>query len=206
MTASGEQSGGRVPLYWDLLSDADRAGYEALRANFNEGAGKRNRGHRVETFDTMLDEIRKYAERHDGNDWKRFLVCGVCWIDNTIAINTRQLRLLVTKCKSSINGSLQKLGYVTDTSHAESGNVLFTQIPSLRDNFTEIRKWTIRHKRNAGEIHPEPLRPVIPPQDLSRRSLPVLHIQCVREHPSDTEREPVLPLKFRNISRTPMLK
>ena len=191
----------KVPLYWDLLSESDRVGYEALKAKFNEGGVRRNRGHRVETFDTMLDAIRAYAERNDGNDWKRYLVCGVCWMDNAIAINTRQLRLLVTKCKSSINGSLQKLGYVTNTSHTESGSLLFTRIPSLRDRFTEIRQWTIRHKKDPNSVQQRLLPKLIPPQDLTRKSLPAIHVPRMQSQGTQ-QKEPVLPLKFRNMRRT----
>lgn len=135
-----------LPQYWNLLTDVDKNGYHNLKMAFNAGSIKRNRGHRIETFDGILDAIRRYAEQGNENDWKRFLVCGVCWMDQAIAINTRQLRLLISKCKSSINGSLQKLGFSTNTSHSESWKILFSRIPLLKDNFTEIRQWTIRYR------------------------------------------------------------
>lgn len=136
----------KVPQYWNLLTEVDKNGYHNLKMAFNAGSIKRNRGHRIETFDGILDAIRRYAEQGNENDWKRFLVCGVCWMDQAIAINTRQLRLLISKCKSSINGSLQKLGFSTNTSHSESWKILFSRIPLLKDNFTEIRQWTIRYR------------------------------------------------------------
>ncbi|OHT10432.1 potassium/sodium hyperpolarization-activated cyclic nucleotide-gated channel 1 [Tritrichomonas foetus] len=155
----------RLPQYWDLLTEADKNGYHTLKMAFNAGSIKRNRGHRIETFDGILDAIRRYAEQGNENDWKRFLVCGVCWMDQAIAINTRQLRLLISKCKSSINGSLQKLGFSTNTSHSESWNILFSRIPLLKDNFTEIRQWTIRYRiqpnmvlqmdPNKIQLHPQ---------------------------------------------------
>lgn len=136
----------KIPQYWNLLTEVDKNGYHNLKMAFNAGSIKRNRGHRIETFDGILDAIRRYAEQGNENDWKRFLVCGVCWMDQAIAINTRQLRLLISKCKSSINGSLQKLGFSTNTSHSESWKILFSRIPLLKDNFTEIRQWTIRYR------------------------------------------------------------
>ncbi|OHT03885.1 hypothetical protein TRFO_28787 [Tritrichomonas foetus] len=140
-----ETNNGR-PLYWDLLSKSDQSAYLTLQNAFNSSAMKRNRGHRLETFGDILDTIRDFSEHKDVDDWRRFLVCGVCWMDNAIAINTRQLRLLISRCKSSINGSLQKLGYITNPSHSKSWNALFAQIPLLKDNFAEIRQWTIRVK------------------------------------------------------------
>lgn len=133
-----------LPNFWELLSDQDKAGYKALKNALDASSGKRNRGHRIEAFDNILEAIHRFAERHDENDWRRFLVCGVCWMDNMVAINTRQLRLLISKCKSSINGSFQKLGYSTNQSHTESWKFLFDRIPLLKDNFNELRQWTIR--------------------------------------------------------------
>lgn len=143
-----------VPQYWDLLSEQDKAQYNRLKLDFSAGSVKRVRNNRLETFDGILDIIRSFAERGNENDWRRFLVCGVCWLDNAIAINTRQLRLLVSKCKSSINGSLQKMGYTTNMSHSESWKILFPHIPLLKDHFSELRQWTIRYKtgtQNSGD-------------------------------------------------------
>ena len=134
------------PQYWDLLQEQDKATYLQLKHEFTAGNVKRVRNNRLETFDGILDAIRSFAERGDENDWRRFLVCGVCWMDNAIAINTRQLRLLVSKCKSSINGSLQKIGYSTNMSHTESWKILFPHIPLLKDHFSQLRQWTIRYK------------------------------------------------------------
>ena len=204
VTPGRNDSAQNLPIYWELLSDSDKTGYHNLKMAFNVRSVKRNRGHRAETFDSMLDAIHKFAERHDSNDWRRFLVCGVCWIDGAIAINTRQLRLLITKCKSSINGSLQKLGYVTNTSHSESWNMLFSRIPTLRDNFTEIRQWTIRYKKDRNPpaslpVQPQLLPKVVLPPDAIRKSLPTIHIPRIEAHPQE---EPLhLPLKFRHLGR-----
>jgi hypothetical protein len=134
------------PRSWELLSEADKAAYLKLKQDFNEAGLRHNRNTRLEQFDGILEAIRQFAERRDGDDWRRFLVCGVCWIENGIAINTRQLRILLGKCKSSINGSLQKMGYTTNASHSQSWKILFRCIPLLKDRFSELRQWTIRYK------------------------------------------------------------
>jgi hypothetical protein len=51
----------------------------------------------------ILTTVRNFVMWNETDDWKRALVCGICWLNADIAINTRQLRLLLSKCKSSIN-------------------------------------------------------------------------------------------------------
>ncbi|EAX97545.1 hypothetical protein TVAG_006760 [Trichomonas vaginalis G3] len=141
----------KIPNFWDLLSETDKNSYKTLKLALDASISKRNRGHRMEAFDSVLNAIHRFAERHDENDWRRFLVCGLCWMDNMIAINTRQLRLLISKCKSSINGSLHKLGYTTNQSHTESWKYLFDRIPYLKDNFPELRQWTLRSRASTNQ-------------------------------------------------------
>jgi hypothetical protein len=146
MTASPKSA---VPSYWDLLDEEDRAQYNRLRDEFRTATFRNTRFARLEQFDSILGMIRQFAKRGDENDWRRFLVCGVCWLDDWIAINTRQLRLLVTKCKSSINGSLHKMGYTTHVSQTESWKYLFPRIPALQGHFKELRQWSVRSRPGA---------------------------------------------------------
>jgi hypothetical protein len=177
-----------VPAYWDLLDDDDRAGYHRLQEEFLDGNFRHTRNARLEQFDAILERIRQYAERGDGNDARRFLVCGVCWLENAIAVNTRQLRLLVTKCKSSINGSLQKMGYTVQVSHSESWKVLFSRLPGLQGHFAELRQWSVRSRPGAA---------------LAAGVLPVFHhfqVMPMGQHAVFVAAQPPLPPKLR---RTP---
>lgn len=132
------------PKFYELLSKNDKILYNNMRSGLSSHACRNRRGKRLETFSEMLNAIKTYCVRNDEDDWKRCLVCGVCWLPNGIAINTRHLSLLIDKCKSSINGSLQKMGYSTLQSRSESGNQLSDTIPLLKNNFNELREWTIR--------------------------------------------------------------
>lgn len=137
----------KVPQYWGLLSEQDKMQYKALRFTFIPDANLLM-SHNLQSpsFEDSITKIRNFAERGDENDWIRFLVCGICWLDNAIAINTRQLRVLISKCKSTINSTMQKLGYVTATSHNESWKTLFPKIPYLESHYNELRQWTVRYK------------------------------------------------------------
>lgn len=132
------------PQYFNLISKEDQDKYSNLRSTLSSHVCRNRRGKRLETFAEMLNAIQIFCIRGDSDDWKRCLVCGVCWIPNGIAINTRQLGLLIDKCKSSINGSLQKMGYTTLQSRSESSAPLIEAIPALKSNFAELRQWTVR--------------------------------------------------------------
>ena len=142
----------KLPQYWGMLSRNDQEEYIKLRNTLNTTCAQRNRGHRVETFDAVLEAIRRFIERGNEDDWKRALVCGFCWMDRVVAINTRQLRFLVSKCKSSINGSLQKLGYITTLSPSDSRKMLVEKIPFLDGNYNELRQWTTRCRMPLTQI------------------------------------------------------
>jgi hypothetical protein len=132
------------PKYYDLLSIEDQEQYNTLRATLSSQLCRNRRGRRLENFTEMLTTIQTFCIRHNEDDWKRCVVCGVCWLAAGIAINNRQLSILIDKCKSSINGSLQKMGYSTLQSRTESTGPLCEAMPVLKDNFNELREWTVR--------------------------------------------------------------
>ncbi|KAK8893690.1 hypothetical protein M9Y10_022117 [Tritrichomonas musculus] len=144
----------QFPQYWDILSDSDKSGYIALKKEINVFNTKRIFRDRADSFTKILQLIQKYAERKEEDDWKRFLVCGICWVENGIAVNIRQLKILISKCKSSINGSLQKLGYLPSQLHVNTKLILFPLIPFLSKNYNELRQWTIRFSQNYNAPNP----------------------------------------------------
>lgn len=136
-----------LPNYWELISDDDKCAYIYLRKALAAPTCKNRRNRSIETFSEIIDQIKSFVVRNDGDDWKRSLVCGICWLKgSSIAINTRQLRLIVAKCKSSINGSFQLLGYGSVPTGAESSSSLIKYFPFLKDNFAVLRQWTVRQK------------------------------------------------------------
>lgn len=132
------------PKFFGLLNKEDQDNYKKLRLTLSSHLCRNRRGKRIETFREMLLAIQGYCIHRNEDDWKRCLVCGICWIQNSVAINTRQLGLLIDKCKSSINGSLQKMGYNTLQSREESSTYLVEAIPFLVNNYMELREWTVR--------------------------------------------------------------
>lgn len=134
------------PVYYDMLTKQDQSAYDKLRAIVSSNENKYIKNQRCQTIQAAFNMIREYCVRDDEDDWKRYLTCGICWIDNDIAINIRHLRLLLNKCKSSINGALVKMGYGAEMSKGDGCNALISKIPFLKGNFMEQRQWTIRRK------------------------------------------------------------
>jgi hypothetical protein len=132
------------PKFYDLLSFADQEGYNQLRSNFSSDFHRNRRGSRLPNFAEMIGSIRTYCIRNADDDWKRCLVCGVCWLSNGIAFNTRQLCIICDKCKSSINGVLHQLGYANILPRFESNEALAEAMPILKSNFNQLIEWTVR--------------------------------------------------------------
>jgi hypothetical protein len=112
----------------------------------------------------MLDLIKAYAVRGDADDLSRSLVCGLVWLSDGIAVNIQQLKLLSSKCKSSINGSFGQLGYLPIPSGADAAGELIQKFPFMKDQFTELSQWTIRQLKDTPikidiGIEPEVLEP-----------------------------------------------
>lgn len=134
----------QMPLFWELLNDHDKEDYLKMRIALSSPACKHRRHHSSELNREIVNTIKNYVIRNDGDDWKRALVSGIVWLPNAIAINTRQLCLLISKCKSSINALFQNMGYVTIPTTNDYSSSLVSVFPLLKDNFGELRKWTIR--------------------------------------------------------------
>lgn len=173
------------PGFYDLLSDSDKEGYNQLRSALSSKNCRNRRNKRLETFSEMLNAIHSYAIRNDDSDWKRCLVCGVLWLSNGIAINTRQMRLLIDKCKSSINGSLHRMGYSAVTCRGDTSNQIVELIPMLKNNFPELRQWTVRQMNTwtpqptINHVDPlpstKPINGFISPQPQTNNSFFQLH-------------------------------
>jgi hypothetical protein len=148
-----------TPMFFSLLDESDQKSYLEMRELLHNSEKRYKRNKRIESLQEALDTIQEFCVRHSPDDWKRSLVCGVCWMGPDIAINTRQLRLLVDKCKSSINGALSKMGYGTTPGKSAISQSLLTFIPFLKGNFVEQRQWTIRRRTH---LSPALMRNVFP--------------------------------------------
>ena len=142
-----------IPDNANLLSARDLDEYQNLRRYFFTESSKSKKGDRLDLLNKKLNRIKTYIEKSDGDDWKRGIVCGIFFLSNSLAINIQALRTLLGKCKSSINGSLQQLGYVAKAQTPEFTSELAQKIPLGFRHMAEINKWTMRI--NQASLSPE---------------------------------------------------
>jgi hypothetical protein len=135
---------GHAPRHWNLLSEADQSVYLRISAALCAPSLRNRRSKRTVDFKDLLDAIEVFENFNDSDRWKRCLVCGVCRVNHGIAVNVSQLKRLVFKCKSSINGALKELGYTLILDNTSLCRDLLEAIPYLRENPPELRQWTVR--------------------------------------------------------------
>jgi hypothetical protein len=143
-----------LPAYWTILSDSDKRGYLELQRTLDPLTLRTDKDQLASRFQLILSTIHRFAIRQDDGDWRRCLVCGIAWIGGDIALNTRQLALLIRKCKSSINAGVEAVGYATVPTTSDNATLLIRFFPFLLRNCTEMRQWTIRAQPDRLDASP----------------------------------------------------
>ena len=138
------QATDETPKFFNLLSDSDKQKYFLLQRKIRQKTEKRHRGYRFDIFLDCIEKIRNFAQRGDKDDWKRCCVCGLCFLKCGVAVNSRQLKYLINKCKSSINGALKKMKYETISARGDINPELVDFLPILKGNIPELRQWSVR--------------------------------------------------------------
>lgn len=133
-----------IPEFFEILTQEDKTLYEKLQKDVGSPENRYNRNHRFSVLNKTFEKIRSYCQRDETDKWKRYMVCGICWFDEYMGINTKQLRFLISKSKSSINDALSKMGYKSISIKGEPASLLIETIPLLWGNQSEFRKWSIR--------------------------------------------------------------
>jgi len=156
-----------IPQHWELLSEKDKDGYKELQKQLSDLIRESGRSKFCKVFGQIVDILRKYIIRNEKDDSLRSLVCGILWMDDCLALNTRQLITTIKKCKSSINSGFQSIGYLSVPMEPSAAVELMHVFPFLKSNMSMTRQWTLRKK--SGSI-PSPKseaeNPVIVPNPL----------------------------------------
>jgi hypothetical protein len=128
----------------DCLSIRDGRALEELQTSFTNGYYRYRRNRRDSAFQSMLQTIKSFCVQNNSSDCTRMFVCGICWIEPYIGVNVQRLSQLTGKCKSNINGCLKHLGYKNVETIDPNCPKLHEVLPCQKDNFHELRQWTIR--------------------------------------------------------------
>lgn len=137
----------QFPDFFELLNSQDKKQYLYMKMTLSSSVCKNRRNQSDKTFEQILEMIKVFCIRNNDEDWKRCLVCGLFWLDdNQIAVNSKQLCVLLSKCKSSINGSLQNLHYLKVRNNRNSVKNFIVSIPlyAAHPDLLVIRQWTMR--------------------------------------------------------------
>ncbi|KAK8886472.1 hypothetical protein M9Y10_041935 [Tritrichomonas musculus] len=157
--------------YWNAISQDDRNEFIHLRNNFHHGQKISSKDRRIITFSKELSIVLRYLERSDENREERCVLCGVCFVGPIVCVNTRQLKSFLSRCKSSINGSFQQLGFVALRTKAKARNCVLTALPSLQNHQSILRQWTVRYASDEARFcfvssYSKLKMPEITPEDL----------------------------------------
>ena len=127
------------------LSDTDREKYLQLRRAFSSSACRNQRNSRGRTFERLLTLVRDFVFSSPHGKTKRSLACGIFWLpDGTIAINTKNLGILMDRCKSSLNGLFKSIGYLPVPNNKDAVRDFVESHKDLGISFADLRKWSIR--------------------------------------------------------------
>jgi hypothetical protein len=132
--------------YWNLLSEADQEILAEIRVALSAPTLQSKRNRRLSDLREIIDSLKIFQFSTPEDTWKRLLVTGFVELEDALAINVTQLHKLIFKSKSSINGSLRRMGYSIKQNPTAELDKLFEFIPALRRSATELRQWTIREK------------------------------------------------------------
>lgn len=160
MYGTGEKC--MIPKF-DLLSPTDQQLFLKLKNSIAPILIRGSKEKMQDNYTFILAQITKYVNAPNEDYWKRALVCGLVWLDQRLALNTRQLQIVINRCKSSINAGFQSIGFHNIATEPNDVSMLIKIFPFLKSNCTEARQWTIR------EFRPEPEIP-IPKTSIARFS------------------------------------
>lgn len=149
-----------LPKYFERLSIDDQCRYMQLREDISKSFLQSKNAKICDNFQNVFDLIRGYVNREPSSENDRALVCGIMWVDDKIIINTRQLQLVIGKCKSSINNGIQTIGYVSMPTSADIAVVIGRRFPFLKNSFAELRQWTVRRLSVSHQLPPPPPPPL----------------------------------------------
>jgi hypothetical protein len=144
------------PQYFDRLTQPEQAEYLKLKssiARVSKTDTVISRGPRAQKtadyFQKLLDAIKAFAVTANPlATQRRSLVCGIIWCRLVIAINTRQLSILLDKSKSSVNIGFTVSGYEIVKEDPETVGILAGIYPFFRSESesdrAQCRQWTYR--------------------------------------------------------------
>ena len=138
--------------FWARLTPEDQSEFIMLRTKFLQNAKFASKDRRVVAFRNELIIALRYIEKRPDNIEMRSIMTGLSFCGPLIAVNNRQFKLFTGRCKSSINGSFQQLGYGAVKTKAKAKACVIDLLPSLSTEPQLLRQWTVRIATDAAPV------------------------------------------------------
>jgi hypothetical protein len=138
--------------YWNLLSQEDKTEFVKLRTQFHRGQKPISKDVRMVSLRRELLIVLGFLERGEENMEVRAILTGICFVGPVVCVNTRQLKNFLGRCKSSINGSLQQMGFVALRTKAKARSCVAALLQSLKNQQEMLRQWTVRYTSHLSQF------------------------------------------------------
>jgi len=139
------------PAFWDRLPSDDKSEFLRLRAQLHSDQQNSSKDSRVVTFRRELVIVLQFIERSGAFREERSILAGIAFGGPFICVNTRTLKAFLGRCKSSINGGFQQMGYVALKNKTKARACIITVMQPLGSDANQLRQWTVRGASPSAE-------------------------------------------------------
>lgn len=126
---------------WESLTPDDQMAFLRLRESVRQGASTTSKG---SAFHNELKQIAAFVDRSSNQRLERSVIVGFMSTPSAVFMNTRQLAMLVGRCKSSVNSHFQQSGYVSPKMKVRYFDFLVERVPVLLKSPQLLKQWTVR--------------------------------------------------------------
>ena len=130
---------------WSALTRADQEEFGRVRAELHQSQNSAQKDKRLVQFPLELASVLAFIDRSPHGVEARSIAAGASFAGPFIAVNTRHLKHFIGRCKSSINGCFQLIGYPTVRVKAKARECVLACLPSLANEPAALRQWTVRY-------------------------------------------------------------
>jgi hypothetical protein len=128
---------------WMALPAQDKCRYSQLREVFLHRS-LRDKPDTGALFESEIQSVRQFVDYSPIGREDRAIIAGLAMSADLVAVNTRQLKNLIGRCKSSINAGFHRLGFAPIRAKPQVRERVLAALPLLRQDPASLRRWTVR--------------------------------------------------------------
>lgn len=141
----------KVPRnHWTALSREDQSSFMQLHLHFIRQQKEHMKDRRNNTFFNDIQCLLQFIEYSPIRKDDRAICVGLACSGPFVCVNTQQIKIILGRCKSSINNSFQMIGYEAVKTKGKSRDAILAIIPALSNEQNTLRKWTVRCASEAS--------------------------------------------------------